>query len=532
MEDCQNLRKFRSLPRMASVWPAYGVCTACVWHLSRQGVGRGWGSIGATSSGLRCFTSAGYLVHVHFIESQIVGVPMRRFLPPEAEVTLYETGFDADILNRAEVGKSLSALIDSIQDPLVIAVDGRWGTGKSYFLKRWVGAHRLQNAGKALTLYFDAFADDYFSDPLIALVAALSERVPEENKPKIARLKTASMKFIKPLMKIGLNIVTFGAKEALNDLGDAAADAFNAEAQSAVDQLWQHEAGRQKGMVAFRDALSDLLAGEEGADPTPLVIVVDELDRCRPDYALEVLEVIKHFFNVPMVHFVLGVNLLALENSVKARYGQGIDAKAYLQKFISLTLTLPDHVGPEHDRVPAVLAYAKKTAKEMQLQEAYIDELVNVQLPVVARRNPTSIRDIGKILGAIAVLPPEALRPDLLPGWLTVAVSLIIARVIRKDIFDGMVAANLSDKQLEEYFDATSSKITEWLDDGTYNQDYDHQTWWMYRTWQFVLAGKNQLDTEGAIAIAQQFGRSRSPEGIRNIPKKVYDDWLNTFKFS
>ena len=169
-----------------------------------------------------------------------------RFLPPEPEVTLYETAFDNDILGREKAGSSLSALLDRIEDPLVIALDGRWGTGKTYFLKRWVGAHRKQNDGRALTLYFDAFANDYLSDPLVALVSALADRVPAPDEPKLTRLKTAASKFVKPLAKIALNIATFGAKEALNDLGDAAAEAIHAEAEKVVDDFWDRAEGRQR----------------------------------------------------------------------------------------------------------------------------------------------------------------------------------------------------------------------------------------------------------------------------------------------
>jgi hypothetical protein len=100
-------------------------------------------------------------------------------------------------------------------------------------------------------------------------------------------------------------------------------------------------------MAAFRQALVDLTEPDSEGTPTQkLVIVVDELDRCRPDYALHLLEVIKHFFNVENVHFVLGVNLTELENSVRARYGAGVNAGLYLQKFV--TVKMPLSVRDQH----------------------------------------------------------------------------------------------------------------------------------------------------------------------------------------
>jgi predicted KAP-like P-loop ATPase len=56
---------------------------------------------------------------------------------------------------------------------MVIALDGAWGSGKSFFLKCWVGAHKLENEGTATTVYFDALSYDYLDDPLVALTGAI-----------------------------------------------------------------------------------------------------------------------------------------------------------------------------------------------------------------------------------------------------------------------------------------------------------------------------------------------------------------------
>jgi hypothetical protein len=101
-----------------------------------------------------------------------------KFVIPEPLFNLYNEGFTGkDILKRADTGKRLSSLVESIEDPLVIALDGEWGSGKSFFLKCWVGAHKLENNGQATTIYFDAFAHDYLEDPLIALTGCISERL-------------------------------------------------------------------------------------------------------------------------------------------------------------------------------------------------------------------------------------------------------------------------------------------------------------------------------------------------------------------
>lgn len=287
-----------------------------------------------------------------------------KIFPPEPQVTLYQEGFEElDVLQRVAIGQSLSNLVQRIEDPMVVALDGGWGTGKTYFLKRWVGAHTLDNNGTATTVYFDAFANDYLSDPLPAIVSALSERFPQDQESAVTRIKAAAFKLAKPLARFGLTMATFGATEVLAPVGDAAVNAMNAEASNALEYYWSQEAGRRAAMREFHSALAELVDAqtneEDGNTPAgaQLVIVIDELDRCRPDYALEVLEVIKHFFAIPGVAFILGVNLEALENSVKARYGPDIDASAYLRKFINVSLALPSEIGRPHEMKDTVVVY-------------------------------------------------------------------------------------------------------------------------------------------------------------------------------
>ena len=84
----------------------------------------------------------------------------------EPDIDIGTDGFDKHCqLGRAKTGKVLSELVEKIEDPIVIALDGSWGSGKSFFLKCWTGAHTNENDGKAKVIYFDAFEHDYLDDP-------------------------------------------------------------------------------------------------------------------------------------------------------------------------------------------------------------------------------------------------------------------------------------------------------------------------------------------------------------------------------
>jgi hypothetical protein len=227
-----------------------------------------------------------------------------------------------------------------------------------------VGEHiKPKYKRKTTTVYFDAFQHDFLDDPLIALTLELTKQFErqgasstEDRDERIRKFKRAAWAVGKGVARVGLAAATFGATEVLNDVGDEIAQATSKEVESflssgqgqeTIDSFWAGQRAKVTAMAAFRQALVDLTEPDSEGTPTQkLVIVVDELDRCRPDYALNLLEVIKHFFNVENVHFVLGVNLTELENSVRARYGAGVNAGLYLQKFV--TVKMPLSVRDQH----------------------------------------------------------------------------------------------------------------------------------------------------------------------------------------
>lgn len=453
-----------------------------------------------------------------------------RFSPPEEPIELYETAFDdEDIFERAKIGKTLSQILERIEDPLVVALDGRWGTGKSYFLQRWVGAHRLQNNGKACTIYFDAFAHDYLSDPLAALVGVVSKRIPESEEKKLNRIKDVAFKFLKPATKVALSLATFGATQAANDLGDAAAEAIGREAESSIDAFWKREAGRVEAVKEFQRAIEALTISDESGGKTPLVIVVDELDRCRPDFALELLEVIKHFFAVPHVHFILGTNLTALENSVKARYGADIDATSYLQKFLSFSLSLSEDLG-DRERTPTALQYLRHVGAKMQIPRHLLNETED-QIALLSRANQISVRQVGKILSSLAILPDKAIDPQNLVGWHTTLITLVITRVIQPSIFRKLLNNSIERDELHAFLGVKRKLMFEKDNTGKRNDEHDYKLCNLYASWKFIqnigVVGDETFDLPD---VSQSFGQFRDLRNVRNIPRRIYNDWMNVFK--
>ena len=299
-----------------------------------------------------------------------------KLFPEDPIFSIGEVGFDGkdanerpyDVLGRKPLGQKLTDLVERINQPLVIALDGGWGSGKSHFLKLWAGAHRLELGGTAEVIYFDAFEHDYLDDPLVSLVSRLTSQKAAGSfgKTALTKLKKAAYPLARLALRVTAAIATTGATEVATAVIDPAIQTLGKAAEQSIDNFWKIEAGRIATMQAFRDALADLTKPTIATDPPrKIVFIVDELDRCRPDYALTLLEIIKHFFAVPNVHFVLGANLVALENSVKARYGAEINATEYLTKFVQLRMTFPK--AQDQQGNDAWAAYFDATSAEMKL---------------------------------------------------------------------------------------------------------------------------------------------------------------------
>lgn len=319
--------------------------------------------------------------------------------PAEPEITLYKDGLDKlTTLPRRVEGQRLTDLLDKTSDPLTVAVNGAWGTGKTVFLKCWAGHHTQHSAHNPTVVYFDAFEHDYQNDPLIALTAAISERLDgDKEKPTAAQNALKKMKSAAPAMLrtgiktvmiatgagIGTGLVDYvipnPEETVLDEAAQAGTEALAQSIADGADSFWREQKAQKAAMKTFRDGLTALTEpGEDGKPSKRLIIVIDELDRCRPDYALSMLETLKHVFALPGVQFVLGVNMDALANSVRARYGAGYDAALYLQKFVHLEMRLRN-VQSDYDS--AYGDYFKHLIKrKMKIQDthyiAFAEDLV------------------------------------------------------------------------------------------------------------------------------------------------------------
>ena len=282
-----------------------------------------------------------------------------RLAPPPLEIGDRDGFEGTDIFGYQQFGTRLASLVESLEGPSVIALDGDWGSGKTVFAKQWAGL--LRTRGTAV-VYFDAFSADTGDDPLFDIASQLFAAA-EDSEPRKA-FGRATVVLVTELTSIaasaGLSAVSGGLigpefvrslKSVVSDAGpdqpndmDHAPEAFRRRLEGATD--------RTAALVTFREeltalaanmraaALRDMNQGNETERARPVVMIVDELDRCTPSYALHLLENLKHVFDVENMCFLLITNYDHMAQTIEGRYG-GECSRKYLEKFFPLLVRLP-----------------------------------------------------------------------------------------------------------------------------------------------------------------------------------------------
>ena len=255
--------------------------------------------------------------------------------------------FKNDALGRKDLEPPLTQFVTQSSGSFVLALDASWGSGKTTFLEMW--QVKLKQEGH-ICMYLNAWQNDFVPDPLIAIIGELTKAIKEfanqsgetgvDLKKQMEKTRQFSQSLLKRLLPVGIKIATHG----LLDIGETAIEKTIADATSSggEDLINNYENGKFE-INDFRKALGDLANQVASLNPSAkVVIIIDELDRCRPTYAIELLERVKHLFDASGVVFILGIDRSQLNHSIRSLYGSEFDATGYLRRFIDLDYRLPE----------------------------------------------------------------------------------------------------------------------------------------------------------------------------------------------
>ncbi|WP_373684133.1 P-loop NTPase fold protein [Acinetobacter sp. YH12063] len=269
-----------------------------------------------------------------------------------------ETAWEGDLWDRRRLGEQLTNYVDRLNCGAVLALDARWGEGKTWFVRHW--AKHLTDTEHNV-VYLDAFANDYLEDPFLTIAAEISQTFKEskeidDNEIKDFNAMTASVLIslaaVIPMIaaKAGMHLIGLGgAGEAFKEvyeegkaLYDTASEEIAAKVKEKIEKKIENHQVEKQTIHDFKRELAELA----GKLDKPLVFIIDELDRCRPDFAIRLIERIKHFFDIPKIVFVLVMNKPQLLQSVKSYYGYDSEMNGdYLEKFVDFTI----HLSNESD---------------------------------------------------------------------------------------------------------------------------------------------------------------------------------------
>ena len=413
-----------------------------------------------------------------------------------------------DCLGRKNLAPYLSNIVEDADGPLVVAVNGTWGSGKSYFLNNWCldieKKHRWAQ-GISPVIYFNAWESDFCHSPLLSIIGQLYlhfEKIPKWRKMQnTTQLKgkrpTAadSKKWIAITRQIAnhaKHISGIDAEEFYSDIGRSGPKLLKA---------YKREAEEREKLIEYLRQLADYVSN---AYRHPLVVVVDELDRCRPSFAVETLERIKHIFSVPHTVFVLGIDRQQLGKTIQAVYGD-IDVSRYLQRFIDVDFGFPDiDTG----------AFIDKLMRDYCILDAFAGSPENITKDLscfkqvyhsLCRFHKMALRDIESSLKLFTCVirtydKKSPMHPFLLAMMIVLKFKnpeLYDAYVHRaataNELIDFFIPSHITPERASSYLQMVPSVVYATMQYGGANQPLE-----VLEQWRYIRGGKTDAELNGA----------------------------------
>ena len=336
---------------------------------------------------------------------------MRTRIKPNDIKVPADDPFEHDTLDRRESVEILVRLIGSVAGPTVFGVDADWGNGKTTFLRM---LQRLLEKAAVPVVSFNAWASDYVSDPFTAIATELTDslnRRADESDTKARGKIDEGLKRAQAVMKTRGPAILRSLVAELPVAGKALGELVDGFADQLVEDRVSGYRDARKSVEMFRNALKEMAEAVSAEREHPLLVVmIDELDRCRPSYAVELLEVAKHLFSVNGVVFVVAVNRTQLAHSIRALYGSEFDAQGYLGRFFDVDFRLPD---PDRSRfitetiqAVGIRAYLDRTGdRDGSAEFSTLESLLKFFLAagvVNLRTAARTIHQLGMVYAALA----------------------------------------------------------------------------------------------------------------------------------
>jgi predicted KAP-like P-loop ATPase len=368
---------------------------------------------------------------------------------------------ERDEFKRKSIAEKVISLLKADIDISPMVIDGSWGTGKTEFCHKLINL--MHGNDSHHLIYIDAFKADHADEPLMTVLAEVIKVLPDDES------KQGFMKKALPAVRYGLKtIAKAGVSHILRqDVADVADD-FDKQIQGAADKaidatvesVLKDHIKADKNLKALQTALAEIAATK------PIILFVDELDRCRPNFAVDMLEIIKHTFDVVGVSFVLITNTQQLKASVNHCYGQAIDAQRYLDKFVKFTATLPETIDTNAHResVAAIEHYKNLVRSSQALESLKLFECGSIRtIENIIITNRLSLREVETIVRHIEIYviisPSNNLQSNTTFGYKVLTALAIAIYSIRPEVALSILQKRLNAKDIGDFLGVSSLSI-------------------------------------------------------------------------
>jgi|TARA_B110000211_G_scaffold207042_1_gene242551 hypothetical protein len=311
---------------------------------------------------------------------------------------------------RKKLAENLTEYLQLQKNGYVLNVDGEWGSGKTFFLKAWEDMLKDEHP----TCYIDAWTLDYLNDPL----ATLSRRILEAIHEHLQSVGLLNPALEKRVFEGLYKVLSTGAHIAGAVIENTTTPAIGKAIQFGITKLdnkllksgkEQYELFKKSedALIQFRTILQQYInhAIEKSPETSPFFILIDELDRCRPNYAIELLESVKHLFCLRNTVFIIATNRSEMEKSIQKVYGDGFKSDNYLSRFFDRSISI---------RAPSKEIYLKNNEKlknivDSILEETYTRPIIDPVkfLGAAFKFHEIELREIDKILDQLSFLIPS-----------------------------------------------------------------------------------------------------------------------------
>lgn len=258
-----------------------------------------------------------------------------------------EVALTQDPLHRRDEIADFLKMLIAVEPPYTFVIDAPWGSGKTFFVKQVAKALQMANpaldpdletlsatlgetatelpATPCLPIYFNAWEDDHFDNPILPILAAIASATDE----KSVKGGEDFRKGIIGAIEAAASLIGYGG-----DINGVIED-FNG-----IDFL-----ARYKEEKELRGKIDELIKTNLPEVADRAIIFIDELDRCRPEFAIKVLEQTKNLFQQENIVVVYSTDITQLAHSLQGVYGPKFEGRKYLERFYDKRLEL-DPIKP------------------------------------------------------------------------------------------------------------------------------------------------------------------------------------------